>query len=782
MEMDNLLGEAGEEDDGRRVHLADLSGPLELLAVLAFAFALSSLRRRDLSLSWMCHMLAMTSLLFIIGHFLEEHALGRARLQSLLYSGFQGFGSSARAAAPRGALAGFVSSIWELSGVLFGCAFLIYSRLYKCGHLDDDPSCIAGQSADHQHGMASAAHRHCRRLRLRLYGPVFVGWFCAIIGAIGVRFNSLLGGSAIRPAGGQHYFSLVVRSGPMLAAALTGATGAVLLYAELLASEARPRARRMLQALASEILEDQAVKWAEMDARADPQDPWTQSSQQQQQHQQQQQQAYAAGSTAAGWQSPLASPIKPGMHATPWSPVAGAPPEFERMASHAEAQAMEWARQRQATGVEHAIAEQLSAVQQAPVPAHGFALQSVDQPLLTSSVSAPLPALSSSFPPPGSGGTNPLVSSSSDGLPQPHHHQQHHPLSQSAHGPSAPPIPSASLPSSQRSSFDFERGVGDVSHLISSDSESDGEASMRSVGSARRHDAMSALRSQAAAALDYQDLAALDSSSSHHGDAAGVTAAGASSRQPRSRLRAVARGEEEDMSGHPPRSPAFRSPSPHRSLSPHRQLAYRRNSSMESLELPPPATPTTPHHSAPLPPAYSPPAAADFPELVYSATSPTMPTPTKRVDFGAAIGEPDLDSSADRTTKEDGERSDASSLSGEDGGSAGSTGSSGSRHTAKTSGRRRDSGATGRGKKEEEQDGEDEERQVLQTSGDWKQFFDKDTGANYWFNENTGESSWHGPPGGQPGSPSEGNSALPQSKASMVPRAAPGGSAVGGLV
>merc|ERR1711988_922123 len=168
-----MLSEVGGvQDDGRRVDLADLSGPLELLAVFAFAFALSSLRRRDLSLSWMCHMLVMTSLLFILGHFIEEHALGRARLQALLYSGFQGFGSSRRLV-PRGGLSGFLSGLWELSGVIFACSFVLYSRLYKCGHCDDDPSCIATHSGGNATGVGHA-HRHCRRLRLRLYGPVFL--------------------------------------------------------------------------------------------------------------------------------------------------------------------------------------------------------------------------------------------------------------------------------------------------------------------------------------------------------------------------------------------------------------------------------------------------------------------------------------------------------------------------------------------------------------------------------------------------------------------------------
>jgi hypothetical protein len=108
--------DAHERDDGRRVDLNDLTGPLELIAVLGFAYALSSLRkrcrhtdslcvvacgppvppRRELSLSWMCHMLAMSSLLFIIGHFLEEHALGRARLEDLLRNGFQGLSGACR--------------------------------------------------------------------------------------------------------------------------------------------------------------------------------------------------------------------------------------------------------------------------------------------------------------------------------------------------------------------------------------------------------------------------------------------------------------------------------------------------------------------------------------------------------------------------------------------------------------------------------------------------------------------------------------------------------------
>ena len=43
--------------DHRHVDLGDLSGPLELIGLLSFAFALASLRRRELSLAYLTHTL-----------------------------------------------------------------------------------------------------------------------------------------------------------------------------------------------------------------------------------------------------------------------------------------------------------------------------------------------------------------------------------------------------------------------------------------------------------------------------------------------------------------------------------------------------------------------------------------------------------------------------------------------------------------------------------------------------------------------------------------------------
>lgn len=146
--------------DHRHVDLGDLSGPLELIGLLSFAFALASLRRRELSLAYLTHTLvsiilcaapqltipsfavkpqfkprttpsqfpprilgppahapahtpahtltytpthtptrtptrtlayqAMLCLIFVVGHFLEEHFLGQAKL--MLFIGFGGGG------------------------------------------------------------------------------------------------------------------------------------------------------------------------------------------------------------------------------------------------------------------------------------------------------------------------------------------------------------------------------------------------------------------------------------------------------------------------------------------------------------------------------------------------------------------------------------------------------------------------------------------------------------------------------------------------------------------
>ena len=87
-------------------------------------------------------------------------------------------------------------------------------------------------------------HYKCRLLRLRLYGPVFGTWYGVIMVVLGCRFNSLLGGSAIRPTGNAHYFLPVFKSPPFVSVGLLGASLAVVLYAELLAAENHPKVCR----------------------------------------------------------------------------------------------------------------------------------------------------------------------------------------------------------------------------------------------------------------------------------------------------------------------------------------------------------------------------------------------------------------------------------------------------------------------------------------------------------------------------------------------------------
>jgi len=73
----------------RRVHLDDLSGVLELMIIASVLYALRSLRRRELSLAQFTHTISMFTLLFIGGHFVEEHMLGVRKLEGLLKFGFQ---------------------------------------------------------------------------------------------------------------------------------------------------------------------------------------------------------------------------------------------------------------------------------------------------------------------------------------------------------------------------------------------------------------------------------------------------------------------------------------------------------------------------------------------------------------------------------------------------------------------------------------------------------------------------------------------------------------------
>jgi hypothetical protein len=73
----------------RRVHLDDLSGVLELIVLACLVYALRSLRKRELSLAQFTHVICMLSVLFIGGHFVEEHVLGVRKLEGLLKFGFQ---------------------------------------------------------------------------------------------------------------------------------------------------------------------------------------------------------------------------------------------------------------------------------------------------------------------------------------------------------------------------------------------------------------------------------------------------------------------------------------------------------------------------------------------------------------------------------------------------------------------------------------------------------------------------------------------------------------------
>ena len=163
---------------------------------------------------------------------------------------------------------GLIRAVWEMSGVLAASGAVLYHRLWRCGggaifvkqhlsharHLhDDDPSCLAsGAALSGGAGLAASRgegplHLKCRLLRLRLYGPVFLTWFAVVMAVVGARFNSLLGGSAIRPTGNAHYFLPVLRSPPFLSVGILGGTLAVYLYAELLSSENYPKVRNWLE-------------------------------------------------------------------------------------------------------------------------------------------------------------------------------------------------------------------------------------------------------------------------------------------------------------------------------------------------------------------------------------------------------------------------------------------------------------------------------------------------------------------------------------------------------
>ena len=71
------------------VHLADLSGVLEIVAIGTLAYSFKQLQRRELGLAQFTHALTMGVIIIIGGHFLEEHVLGVSKLEALLKDGFQ---------------------------------------------------------------------------------------------------------------------------------------------------------------------------------------------------------------------------------------------------------------------------------------------------------------------------------------------------------------------------------------------------------------------------------------------------------------------------------------------------------------------------------------------------------------------------------------------------------------------------------------------------------------------------------------------------------------------
>lgn len=80
---------SAEANRDRRVHLADLSGVLEILAIGTLVYALKQLAKRELGLAQFTHALTMGVVIIVGGHFLEEHVFGVSKLEALLKDGFQ---------------------------------------------------------------------------------------------------------------------------------------------------------------------------------------------------------------------------------------------------------------------------------------------------------------------------------------------------------------------------------------------------------------------------------------------------------------------------------------------------------------------------------------------------------------------------------------------------------------------------------------------------------------------------------------------------------------------
>ena len=66
--------DAHEANRDRRVHLADLSGVLEIVAIGTLVYGMKQLQKRELSLAQFAHALTMCVAIVVGGHFLEEHA------------------------------------------------------------------------------------------------------------------------------------------------------------------------------------------------------------------------------------------------------------------------------------------------------------------------------------------------------------------------------------------------------------------------------------------------------------------------------------------------------------------------------------------------------------------------------------------------------------------------------------------------------------------------------------------------------------------------------------
>jgi hypothetical protein len=79
-----------------QVLLEDLTAVIDVSIIVALVTAITCLRRRDISVTTLCHALFMLLLFAGCGHYIEEHCMGTDGVYELVHVHREGYGNNFR--------------------------------------------------------------------------------------------------------------------------------------------------------------------------------------------------------------------------------------------------------------------------------------------------------------------------------------------------------------------------------------------------------------------------------------------------------------------------------------------------------------------------------------------------------------------------------------------------------------------------------------------------------------------------------------------------------------